>query len=252
LLKPFIHLLLHPLVLALLLGLGAWFAHRGHWPLLGQFLWFLSGLWLFLCIFTSLPHRLLHDLERRYPPLLSVPAEASRILVLASGFTNDTALPAQAQLGSTMLQRVSEGLRVKHLRPDLPLVCSGPRGQAPISQARMAAQAAIDLGCAPEDTLLLENAHHTLEELRHYAARFPPEEPFVLVSSARHLPRACSIAQTLGLRPIPSPTDYQVKQAPQDKGFLSPGFAGIRHMRQYLHETVGRLYAWVSLGRDQT
>ena len=182
------------------------------------------------------------------------------ILVLASGFTNDTTLSAANRLSGTMLRRVTEGVRLYHhlqkvyrdqQQFNVKLILSGPAVDKPVSQANMAAEAAVGLGVNPDDTRLLEHPLNTMQEAQLYAQYYgngnadgsgngsgrekenalanandedndnhnnnnhrhkKDASQLILVTSAIHMLRAHYLFREKGFDPIPAPTAHLVKR----------------------------------------
>lgn len=66
-------------------------------------------------------------------------------------------------------------------------------------------------------------------------------QPFILVTSASHLPRAMAVADKLGLEAIPQPADYLVDSVISYRNLL-PSSEALLHWRLVLHEVVGHVY----------
>jgi uncharacterized SAM-binding protein YcdF (DUF218 family) len=65
-------------------------------------------------------------------------------------------------------------------------------------------------------------------------------EPFVLVTSAAHMPRAMRLCASFGLRPVPAPTDFLAR----DRGHaftLRPTTQSIIESERALYEYASRL-----------
>ncbi len=67
------------------------------------------------------------------------------------------------------------------------------------------------------------------------------DAPFVLVTSASHLPRAMIIFQTLGMRPIPAPADINIHTKYTWRRFLPTG-EFLEKMQAGVHEYLGLAY----------
>lgn len=78
---------------------------------------------------------------------------------------------------------------------------------------------ALALGVEREKIVLDLHSRDT-EEQSERIQKIVRQEPFILVTSAAHMPRALAIFHKIGLQAIPAPTDHWVKQKPQQK--LSP------------------------------
>jgi uncharacterized SAM-binding protein YcdF (DUF218 family) len=72
--------------------------------------------------------------------------------------------------------------------------------------------------------------------------------PFLLVTSASHLPRAMLIFQALGMRPIPAPADFNVPAHYILSDFLPSG-KYLTRMDAAIHENFGLAYLKLFPGR---
>lgn len=249
--RSFVHVLYHPLFIFLMLGFLAFLAKALHWFWLSRGLWFLGGLWLLTLVFTPLPYYLMRGLEQEFESLHSLPDgyEEANILVLASGFTHDTTLLPTDQLDEHMLKRLSEGLRVYRMSGGkATLYLSGPKGKRASSQAQIAALSAQEIAGVPSKKIrLIEDGRITLEELTSYQAQADLSKPLILVTAARHQKRACAIARSLGLDPLPAPTAHMIIKESYEPSYWGIGFKGIGVMRAWLRERLGLVYfRWFS------
>ncbi len=73
------------------------------------------------------------------------------------------------------------------------------------------AEVAIAIGVKKENLVLDEVSKDTEDQAR-FIYRMVKQEPFILVTSASHMPRSMTLFKKLGMRPIPAPTEYQVKE----------------------------------------
>lgn len=81
---------------------------------------------------------------------------------------------------------------------------------------------------------------NTFENLANLKSRLGGE-PFILVTSAAHLPRAMAVARKLELQPIPQPADYLSNKVAGLRSFL-PSSQAILQWQTLLHELVGFIY----------
>jgi uncharacterized SAM-binding protein YcdF (DUF218 family) len=206
----------------------------------------LTGLWMYLSIFSPLPGYLLQKLERtqegKFLSKESHSINERQILVFASGFTNDTSLYANSQLSETMLQRVVEGVRLYHDIGAKQLILSGPCKEAGGCQAEAAAEVAHSLRVPSESIKIITAGHNTIEELETYIAEYGKENRLIAVSSARHLNRIKLIADYLGLEIELSASDYEIKRENGRSNAFEPGFKGIGYTKMFLHEWLGMWY----------
>ncbi len=196
---------------------------------------------------------LIGPLETRYAPIpearsithLTAQIAACRtIVVLGGGHTDTTELSRVNQLSPSALGRLAEGVRLAHLIPSAKLIVSGYNGAKTFSHAQILAEAAVSLGIAPERIIRLDNPRDTDDEAQELARRLGPE-PFLIVTSAWHMPRSMALCENAGLHPIPAPADF--RQRPGDQNttppFLSWGLGALEISTKAIHERLGFFWA---------
>jgi uncharacterized SAM-binding protein YcdF (DUF218 family) len=164
---------------------------------------------LYLFSFSPFGYLILRPLESRYVPMTSADLnnEVRWVVVLGGGSWDDKRLTPEDRLGYGSLKRVLEGVRLSRLLPQSRLVLSGGdyRGIAP--EAVLMQQVAIDLGIPRERILLETSSWDTADQAEFLKGRLG-QDPFYLVTSAGHMPRAMRIFIRSGARPIAAPTDF--------------------------------------------
>lgn len=210
-----------------------------------------AAVWLFVITSSPLPLWLVYRLESRYIPLdpATVSAGTSagiHIVVLGGGQTHAPGLTAADRLSDEALGRLVEGVRLYHRLPGSRLVFTGHApGEGP-SQAETLAEAALDLGVAPADTLLLSRPDQTREEAAAYRAAWGERYRVVLVTSAIHMPRAAGWFAREGIAVIPAPARYWVRMPAREIiGQWLPSPSRIGLMQRALHEHLG---LWLQAG----
>ena len=207
-----------------------------------------------LLVFGSgLPARRLRSLERAYPPLrLEQLAEAERqqikfVAVLGNTHVSDPGVPETGQLGPASLYRLIEGIRLHRELPDSWLVvsggpCPGDAAANAVLVGRTARQLGVDGG-----RLVIEDRPRDTAEEAKLLKPLLKDAPFILVTSAAHMPRAMRIFQNEGLRPIAAPTDFIVKDRQQlTSASLMPSAANLELSEQVIYEWLGSLWNGVS------
>lgn len=242
----FLHHLVNPLLWFWLLVAGWWLAGRLRRAGLSRVLGWSAGIWLFLISTSPLPTWLAESLESRYdtlnPATLTPMEPGIHIVVLGGGHTHAPGFTAADRLSAEALGRLAEGIRLHRRLPGSRLVLSGYSLSGRQSQAETLAEAALDLGVDPADTLLLTRPRRTSEEAAAWAERFGPEQPLILVTSAIHLPRAMGWFRAQGAEPLPAPANHLVKRDPERPGWaLNPSPAKVGMMQRGLHEYLGLL-----------
>ena len=244
--------ILAPLAFPMTLCLGTLF--------LGLFLLFLTRrkkagkvfllcgvLFLGLLSFEPIPNGLLRTLEYEYPALLNLEpiGNVKWVVVLGGGHASDPALPAISQLSRASLARLAEGLRLYRGLPGSKLILSGGKPFERISEARIMADVAVDIGARSQD-LVLEEVSKDTEEEAHLIQRIVAQDRFVLVTSASHMPRSMVLFRKLGMNPIPAPTDYLVKESQGvNPGKFYPWAENLHKAERAFYEYLGLAWAKV-------
>jgi len=197
---------------------------------------------------------LIAPLESKYAAIpearvaTNLPAQVTAchtIVVLGGGHSNTTNLSRVNQLSSASLSRLTEAVRLAHLLPGANLIVSGYNGPGRPSHAQILAEAAISLGVAPERIVRMDDTRDTedeaLELVRHLG-----HEPFLLVTSAWHLPRAMALCEKAGLHPIPVPADFMARPG-ADTGWqlFAWDLGALERSTMAIHERLGLF--WVRL-----
>ncbi|MGI2170567.1 YdcF family protein [Shewanella sp. MF05960] len=215
-LKKVLSQLVMPIPLTVLLLLIAWLLWRSQRQSLlslGKVTLVLATSVLLLCSQSQVSYWLTDSLESRYAANNQVMTEACVVMVLGSGNIEKPGLTAVQQLSATALARLSEGLRQLSLGQDCTLVVSGySGGQQPTPHASIMAKAAIELGVNPARIVKFGQPKDTIEEA-YALQQLIGQQPFKLVTSATHMPRAMAIFTQLGLQPQAAPTDFIASQS---------------------------------------
>lgn len=197
--------LVDPVFLAFLFGLIFFSLFLRHWRR-GAFL---LGLGLAAFYFLSIApgaNFLLRPLEERYPPLLS-PPDVPAIVVLSGGENFLSGRPALSSLPPSTLARVAEGVRIFWTLEGKPILWfvggAGTEGKG----IPLMAQAAWELGVPQEKARWLTASRNTWEDAALVAQNLGPF-PFILVTSAFHMPRAMESFLAHNLNPIPAPCGH--------------------------------------------
>ncbi|MCJ7766442.1 MAG: YdcF family protein, partial [Thiovulaceae bacterium] len=152
-------------------------------------------------------------------------------------------LPINTQIAPTALIRLSEGIRQYNNLKNAKLVVSGGRGVYDTnSHASMQKREALSLGMKSDDIIMFEKPKDTKDEALAMKARVG-SEPFILVTSAAHMPRAVRIFTHLGLNPIAAPTDYNA--GGKVEWLHMPHGEGLRRSELAFHEYYGLLWQWI-------
>jgi uncharacterized SAM-binding protein YcdF (DUF218 family) len=227
----------------LLLGLILlWFTSRQR---TGKVVLSIGVLLLALLSFSAFSDKLLGPLEYKYSPILaSDPISGIKwIVVLGGGHTSDPRLPITSQLHGPSTARLVEAIRLHRILPGSKLILSGGGAFDPVPEARIMADAAIALGVDRGD-LILEPASKDTKDQAGVVHKIVGKERFLLVTSASHMSRSIALFEKFGMKPIPAPTGYLVKQNQQLKPrMFFPRSNALGKAEIAFYEYLGMLWA---------
>lgn len=202
----------------------------------------LSILWLFIISYSPFANALLYQYENKYPTLHTAPKNINHIYVLGNAHHTDASQPITSQVHETTSVRLNEAIRLYYQLEKKPtIIVSGYKGLFdPTSDAEMQKKLAIALG-VKEERLHLEPLAKDTQEEAMAAKKYIGKAPFILVTSASHMPRAMQFFKHEGLTPIPAPTNHlaQIKY-PHYTDFFDPN--ALRKTHLAWHEMLGLLW----------
>jgi len=247
-LKQLVGLITHPLALALVVvALGAFLRWRSRTAAASRT--FTAA--AILAYFSSTPllgETLLAPLERRYPPLdeqHQLPL-IRYVVVLGSDYEPRAGIPTTAALDSDGLARIVEGIRLMRRHNVARLLVSGGARPGHGLPAVGYAQVAQELGVAADSILISSDALDTASEARA-VARLLGSQPFILVTTASHMPRAVSLMHRVGTHPLPAPTGQLTGKRHEMVAYLLPSSVGLHETERAWHEYLGLLALSVGL-----
>lgn len=157
--------------------------------------------------FDPVTEYLLNQTEMEYPAFKTTNKEVKYVVVLAGGITPYEGHPLSTQLGKETLIRLVEGIKIHRQYPSSYLVLTG-RGWAPErTEADAMKEMAMILGIPENKIITEEKSLNTFDHTR-YLKSIIAKDPFVLVTSAIHMPRAMKVFTRAGYSPIPAPTSH--------------------------------------------
>lgn len=218
----------------------------------GLFLVLAASLAMLATATLPLAQWLAAPLENRFPTVTSLPERVDGIVVLG-GAVDPVLSEARGQVAlDEAAERITAAAVLARRYPQARIVLSGgeanliPTG---LNEADATRKLLIDLGVAP-DRLVLESASRNTWEnaaFSYRAAQPRPDETWLLVTSAMHMPRAVGCFRHAGWSIVPYPVNYitppTVKFA---LGFDFPG--GLSLLNPVVKEWDG-LIAYYLLGR---
>ena len=253
-LKKIISGFLYPLPISLLLSfLGLyllWFTTKQK---AGKILVSVGLVILTLFSYRVVADRLLRPLERQYDTFeitssSAVPKTGDEsaikfVVVLGGGHTSDPELPLLSQINTSPLVRLIEGIRTYRKFPGAKLLLSGGGAFDPVSEAEVMARVARKMG-VPESDIILESKSKDTRDEALFIKSMVGNEPFVLVTTASHIPRSMALFKKLGMDPIPSPVGHRVKDRQRPIGFsFFPSTGNLDKSDMAIHEYLGLTWA---------
>jgi uncharacterized SAM-binding protein YcdF (DUF218 family) len=192
---------------------------------------------------------LVRPLENAYAPLGSFPADARAVLALGGGYNdNSPEYGGEGTLTRASVKRAVYALELAR-RFDLPLVFSGGKGldtSLAGSEAEAAGRLWASLGME-RDRIKLEKESVDTKENAFHAVRLAGEGPYILVTSAFHMPRAMLSFERTGARVYAAPTDYRARRSRTSWADFLPDTGALDTSRLALHEYIGLLYYRMTL-----
>ena len=194
--------------------------------------------------FSPTAKMIAHPLESRYLPIQSVKAvqDFRHVVVLGHGIESDPRLPVNSQITAAALARLVEGVRLFKGIHGSRLIVSGGAVFDPASSAEGYAKVAEMMGVSRNQMVLVDSPKDTAEEAAEIS-RIVGTEPFLLVTSAAHMPRAVALFKKKGANPVPSPADYRTASGPgTSPDDYYPSAENLVTARRAWHEYMGM--AW--------
>lgn len=226
LIKKGVSFLLMPLTIAVLLGgIALWYLYKSDARKARRYLIF-SLVWLAFISSAPVANLLLAPLESQYSQLEKVPENTEYLLLL----------------GGDKERRTWEVLRLYQQAANLKIITSGYSLYDKVSDAQKTATLLEESGIKKENILMQEEAVDTRREALAIKKRIG-DAPFLLVTSAYHMPRAMQIFKGAGTNPVAAPADFN---NPNEDGINTIFQARqILKTEHALHEYVGLLWLYI-------
>ena len=162
---------------------------------------FPTGQWL--CIF----------LENRFPQPKVIPADVTGIILCGSGFDQKASLARGQPCYNSSIGRLIDFVRVAQLNPRLRLCFTGGGAftNKNVNESKLAKDLFLSSGLDVSRIEFETQARDTLENavLSYKMVKPLPQEKWILMTSAFHLPRAVGLFRKVGWENIiPYPVDY--------------------------------------------
>lgn len=197
---------------------------------------------ILLLLFSTgwLPKILSHKLESQYPVVTKVDSHIHWIVVFSGGKSEAPNMPPNSLLNSVSLDRLVEGVRLYRLLPHAKLLLSGGGENIKIAEATRLSQVVAWFDIPKTNIVLETTSVNTADEARAIKPIIK-EEPFYLVTSAIHMPRAMALCRAQGLHPIAAPTDFTSYWENGWERMVFPNSYNLAYMSIAMHELLGRV-----------
>ncbi len=238
-LKKILSAFLMPLPIGvLLIFIGIFFLYVKSYKKAKLFLAF-AFIWILLISNSFFSYTLLEPLESKYSSLLTPNPTIKYVHVLGSGHISNSNISVISQNSQTAMMRLTEGIRLYRLLDNAKLILTGYAGGDSTPHALIQFRVAIALGVSKEDIIVRIEPKDTQEEALS-VKKIVKNNPFILVTSASHIPRAMTIFKDSGLNPIAAPTNYYAKK--EGEIFSFPSGGDVYKTQIAMHEYLGILW----------
>lgn len=207
---------------------------------------------LFLVLVTLLPvgQWLLLPVERRFPELSDLPSRVDGIVVLGGGVDVGPSLERVYLELNGAAERLTVSAEVARRRPEARLIYSGLRGRlvdVSIETPDVAGFYARQ-GVDGSRIVIEEASRNTIENavFSKELAKPSPDDVWLLITSAAHMPRAVGIFRKLGWPVIAMPVDFRRPRHMDLRHYLS--LMAQPKVSDRLGELDHAVKAWVGLG----
>ena len=195
--------------------------------------------------YNVFPDILLRPLESKYLAITdtSIYQNIKWVVVLGGGHSTDHKLSITDKLSGASLVRLVEGIRLHRQLSESKLLLSGGDAFSVTSEAGVMSKMAMALGMKKKELVLESESKDTKDQVR-FIQNIIGSNKFILVTSASHMARSVALFKAKGMKPIPAPTGFQVKDtlniSPAD---FFPSAKGIDKMERVVYEYLGIAWA---------
>ncbi len=212
----------------------------------GKVIFLLSWLCLGLLSLQPVADSLLGPVENTYPTYHGQ-GPVNYVVVLGGGYTYNPKWAPSSNMVNNSLARLTEGFRIYRMNPGSKMIFTGAAAIGnPMSTGQVGAMTAESLGVPAKDIIILDQPKDTHQEAEQVAKTIG-HQPFVLVTSANHLPRAMVFFHQQGLTPIPGPANQLAIDSPLNPWErVIPSSLYLMHAEDFWYEFVGRIWQAIS------
>lgn len=140
--------------------------------------------------------------------------QAETIVVLAGYGEADPNYPLSSRVNRMTAVRLLEAVMLSNQHPHATLIVSGTNEVADLMRNIL-----VSAG-VPADRIMTDSLSRHTHESAVNLAPLLGNKPFLLVTSAGHMPRAMGAFRKVGTQPLPAPTDFLTKRNPLATNYL--------------------------------
>jgi uncharacterized SAM-binding protein YcdF (DUF218 family) len=184
---------------------------------------------------------LISPLEDQYKFSESNLENTDTIVLLSGGVKNEN-LPENSQLAESTLFRSIGAIQIYLKQSKKPIIIiSGTDPISPEKKDSFLIAKFIQSFNIPKEDIILEQISKNTYQSAVEVKKLVGNKPFILVTSATHLPRAVYIYKKMGLNPIPVPADFKAEVRYNLIDFF-PDPKNLKKSNIAFHEYFGILY----------
>lgn len=205
-----------------------------------------------LMLFTNIGQLAISPLEQRFHRPAQMPGAVAGAIVLGGGIDTAIARDNRSYELNAAGDRFVEGLRLALDHPDFKIVVTGGVGSfgEPGDGDGIAGQRFFDAFNVPRSRLLFEsqsqNTYQNAVDTKALLSTAEIKRPWLLITSAYHMPRALDVFRTQGFDVVPWPVDYRAPQHPMFRIALADPDGNLTTLTVALKEWTGLLAYWLS------
>ena len=189
-------------------------------------------------------------LENRFPVVHDLPQKVDGIIVLG-GFLNEVTTKARGQTSiGGAIERIIEFASIAKEYPEAKLIFTSGSGKLltqDIKEGDLITPLLVNLGIDPNRVRVENQSRNTFENavMSKELAQPLPDETWVLVTSAFHMPRSVGVFRKNGWDVIPYPVDF----SSTGEADFYPTFnliIGLKYISKSIREWLGLLFYWLT------
>ncbi len=216
-------------------------------PRLRRGLVIFAGCYALFFAFGPVANGLLYPLETAYGRPTKPPAKVGAVIMLGGVVSRPEKSPARYEMAASA-DRYVEALRLATLHPESLFLITGGSSALLSSQFREAdalGDLTKELGFPQRRLLVDRDSRNTYENAVHSKRLLKGiSGPYLLVTSAAHMPRSMACFQKVGLEVIPWPVDYL--RTGSGPGSWLPKPETLLRSSSALHEYAGWVAYWLA------